>query len=134
MGLARITVDADGTVVQTGECVERLEELIGGLESGLAFASVIAQDWDANSAWQILNALTHNLVRDFQVKAGIATPKKNSRKRTTRWLFRSIRTLRFEWFHLPGRLARPQGSRELRIAAPTAVRCRFQKVIENLAA
>jgi hypothetical protein len=110
------------------------EHTIGELKSGLAFASVIAQDWDANSAWQILNALTHNLVRDFQVKAGIATPKKNSRKRTTRWLFRSIRTLRFEWFHLPGRLVRPQGSRELRIAAPAAVRCRFQKVIENLAA
>lgn len=109
------------------------EHTIGELKSGLAFASVIAQDWDANSAWQILNALTHNLVRDFQVQAGIATPKKNSRKRTTRWLFRSIRTLRFEWVHLPGRLARPQGSRELRIAAPPAVQARIQKAAEAIA-
>jgi hypothetical protein len=110
------------------------EHTIGELKSGLAFASVIAQDWDANCAWQILNALTHNLVRDFQVQAGIATPKKNSRKRTTRSLFRSIRTVRFEWLHLPGRLVRPQGRSELRIAAPPAVQARIQKAIEAIAA
>ncbi len=92
------------------------------------------RDWDANCAWQILNALTHNLVRDFQVRAGIAAPKKNSRKRTTRWLFRSSRTLRFEWIQLPGRLACPQGRREMRIAGPTAVRRRIQKAVDTLAA
>ena len=97
-------------------------------------ASVIAQDWDTNSAWQLLNALTHNLVRDFQVQAGIAKPKKNSRKRTTRCVFRSIRTLRFEWIHLPGRLVRPQGRSELRVATSPATRRRFQKAIETLAA
>jgi hypothetical protein len=110
------------------------EHTLGELKSGLAFASIVAQDWDANCAWQILNALTHNLIRDFQVHAGIATPKKNSRKRTTRRLFRSIRTLRFEWIHLPGRLARPQGRTELRIAAPASVRLRVHNAIESLAA
>lgn len=110
------------------------EHTLGELKSGLAFASVIAQDWDANSAWQLLNALTHNLVRDFQVQAGIAKPKKNSRKRTTRCVFRSIRTLRFQWIHLPGRLVRPQGRSELRVAASTATRRRFQRAIETLAA
>jgi hypothetical protein len=110
------------------------EHTIGELKSGLAFASVIAQDWDANCAWQILNALTHNFVRDFQVQAGIATPKKNSRKRTTRSLFRSIRTLRFEWIHLPGRIARPSGRSELRIAAPPSVRSRIREAIDTLAA
>ena len=110
------------------------EHTIGELKSGLAFASVIAQDWDANCAWQILNALTHNLARDFQVQAGIATPKKNSRKRTTRRRFRSIRTLRFEWIHLPGRIARPQGRNQLRIAAPPAVRERIARTLDRLAA
>ena len=51
------------------------ENTLGELKNGLAFGSVVTQDWDANSAWQILNALTHNLVRDFQLHAGIATAK-----------------------------------------------------------
>ena len=77
----------------------------------------MTEDWDANRTWQIVNALTHNLVRDFQLHTGIATKKKNSRKRTARLLFRKMRTLRFEWIHLPARIARPQGRAELRIAA-----------------
>ena len=110
------------------------EHTIGELKSGLAFASVIAQDWDANSAWQILNGLTHNLLHDFQVVAGIATPKKNTRKRTTRLRFRSIRSLRFEWIGLPARLVRPQGRSELRIAAPSRVRQRITEARRKLAA
>jgi len=110
------------------------EHTIGELKSGLAFASVVSQDWDANSAWQILNGLTHNLLHDFQVQAGIATPKKNSRKRTTRARFRSIRSLRFEWIGLPGRLVRPQGRSEIRIAAPTHVRKRIRDAVDRLAA
>ena len=110
------------------------EHTIGELKSGLAFASVIAQDWDANSAWQILNGLTHNLLHDFQVATGIATPKKNSRKRTTRVRFRSIRSLRFEWIGLPARLVRPQGRSELRIAAPSHVRARIVEANRRIAA
>lgn len=109
------------------------EHTIGELKSGLAFASVVAQDWDANCAWQILNALTHNLVRDFQVRAGIATPKPNTRKRTTRRRFRSMRTMRFEWIHLPGRIARPGGRTELRIAAPDPARERLRRAARRLA-
>jgi hypothetical protein len=110
------------------------EHTLGELKYGLAFASVVAQDWNANSAWQILNALTHNLMRDFQQRAGIATPKKNSRKRTTRLLFRQMRTLRFEWIHLPARIARPQGRAQLRIAAEPSTRERLDRALESLAA
>ncbi|MCP4965670.1 MAG: IS1380 family transposase [bacterium] len=110
------------------------ENTLGELKNGLAFASVVTQDWDANSAWQIFNALTHNLVRDFQLHAGIATKKKNTRKRTPRLLFRKMRTLRFEWIHLPARIARPQGRAELRIAAEPSTRKRFNRALEQLAA
>jgi hypothetical protein len=110
------------------------ENTLGELKDGLAFASIVTQDWDANSAWQIFNALTHNLVRDFQLQAGIATPKANTRKRTTRLLFRKIRTLRFEWLQLPARLVRPQGRTELRIAADPATRQRVDRAIQKLAA
>jgi len=110
------------------------EHTLGELKDGLALASVVAHDWDANSAWQILNALTHNLVRDFQLHAGIATPKKNGRKRTTRLLFRHMRTLRFRWIHLPARIARPQGRPELRIPAEAGTRQRLQAALSRLAA
>jgi hypothetical protein len=110
------------------------EHTLGELKDGLAFASVVTQDWDANSAWQILNALTHNLVRDFQLRTGIATPKKNGRKRTSRLLFRRMRTVRFAWIHLPARLARPQGRPELRIAAEPHTRQRLERAVARLAA
>jgi hypothetical protein len=110
------------------------ENTLGELKSGLAFASVVAQDWDANSAWQIFNALTHNLVRDFQLHAGIATVKPNTRKRTARLRFRKMRTLRFQWIHLPARIAQPQGRRELRIAAEPGTRQRLDQALAKLAA
>lgn len=110
------------------------EHTLGELKDGLAFASVVSQDWDANCGWQLLNALTHNLVRDFALHAGIATPKKNGRKRTTRLRFPRFRTLRFEWLHLPARLVRPQGRAELRIAAPEPLRRRLGAAAERLAA
>lgn len=110
------------------------ENTLGELKDGLALASVVTQDWDANSAWQILNALAHNLVRDFQLHAGIATTKKNTRKRTTRLRFHKMRTLRFEWIHLPARIARPQGRPELRIAAEPRTRKRIDRALSKLAA
>lgn len=110
------------------------ENTLGELKDGLAFASVVTQDWDANSAWQILNALTHNLVRDFQLQTGISTPKANGRKRTTRSRFAKMRTMRFEWIHLPARIVRPQGRSELRIAAEPNTRARFDRAIARLAA
>jgi hypothetical protein len=110
------------------------ENTLGELKSGLAFASVVTQDWDANSAWQILNALTHNLVRDFQLHAGIATEKKNTRKRTARRLFRTMRTLRFEWIYLPARVTRSTGRAQLRIAAEPKTRQRIDRAMQQLAA
>lgn len=107
---------------------------MGELKRNFAFGSVVTNDWDANSTWQLLSALTHNLVQDFQLKAGLATPRKNSRKRTYRYRFLSLRTLRFLLIHLPGRIARPQGRPELRIAAAPSTRERIQGVLDSIAA
>lgn len=92
------------------------EKTLGELKQHLAFGKIPTQDWDANSAWQLLSALTHNLVRDFQATIG-ADERPNSRKRTCRLRFRSLSTLRFEFLQLPGRLIRPAGTAMLRIAA-----------------
>jgi hypothetical protein len=110
------------------------EKTLGELKQNFAFGSIVTNDWDANCTWQLLSALTHNLVRDFQMKSGLATPRKNTRKRTYRYSFRSMRTLRFLLIHIPGRIARPHGRNELRIAAAPSTRKRIQSVIDAIAA
>ena len=92
------------------------EKTLGELKQHLAFATIPTEDWDANSSWQLLSGLTHNLVRDFQATLGVEE-RPNGRKRTARLRFPSLRTLRFELIQLPGRIARPGGRQTLRIAA-----------------
>ena len=109
------------------------EKTLGELKQHLAFATIPTQDWDANSTWQLLSALTHNLVRDFQATLGV-DERPNGRKRTTRFRFPSLRTMRFELLQLPGRIARPAGRQCLRIAASEQSQQRIQSALESLAA
>lgn len=109
------------------------EKTLGELKQHLAFGTVATQDWDANSAWQILSALTHNLLRHFQIRTG-AVQRPNTRKRTCRYRLLSLRTLRFTLFHLPGRIARPAGRTVLRIAASATSRQRIREIEAALAA
>jgi len=110
------------------------EKTLGELKQSVAFATVPTNDWDANSTWQLLSALTHNLVRDFQVKAGIAVPKRNGRKRTARFVFKSLRTLRFTLLTIPGRICRPGGRQELRLVATSPTRRKIRRLEQRLAA
>ncbi len=110
------------------------EKTLGELKQHFAFGSVVTNDWDANCTWQLLSALTHNLVRDFQLKTGLATPRRNTRKRTYRYSFLTMRTLRFLLIHVPGRIARPSGRSELRIAAAPSARERIRGVVDAIAA
>lgn len=110
------------------------EKTLGELKQNVAFATVPTNDWDANSTWQLLSALTHNLVRDFQVKTGIATPKKNGRKRTARFVFQSIRTFRFTLLTIPGRICRPGGRQKLRLVATNLTRRKIRRLEQRLAA
>ncbi|MCG8589026.1 MAG: transposase [Proteobacteria bacterium] len=110
------------------------EKTLGELKQNVAFASVPTNDWDANSTWQLLSALTHNLARDFQVKAGLAAPRKNGRKRTARFVFPSLRTLRFTLLAIPGRVCRPGGRQELRIVAANPIRHKIRYLEQQLAA
>lgn len=110
------------------------EKTLAELKQNVAFGSVVTDDWDANSAWQLLSALTHNLMRDFQLTTGLATPRRNGRKRTYRYRFMSMRTLRFLTIHLPARIARPAGRPELRIAAAPTARRRLEQIQQAIAA
>jgi len=110
------------------------EKTLGELKQNVAFATVPTNDWDANSTWQLFSALTHNLARDFQVKVGIVSPRTNGRKRTARFAFQSLRTLRFTLLTIPGRICRPGGRHELRLVATNPLRRKIRRVEERLAA
>ena len=55
--------------------------------------AIRAKSYAANSAWQQLNVLAHNLCRSFQLDT-IAETKGISRKRTCTHLLNTIRTIR----------------------------------------
>ena len=109
------------------------EKTLGELKQHLAFAAIPTHDWDANSNWQLLSALTHNWVRDFQATLGLEE-RPNGRKRTARLRFPSLRTLRFELLQLPGRIARPGGRVSLRVAASERSRLQIRAAEKALAA
>jgi len=91
------------------------EKAIGELKSGLAFGTIPTRHYGANSAWQQLVALAHNLITNFQIETG-APPRRRSAKHTALQVLKSIQTLRFELFHRAGRLVRPDGVSILRMA------------------
>lgn len=107
------------------------EKTLGELKQHLAFDTIPTRDWDANSTWQLISALTHNVVRQFQIET-TAPARHNTRKRTYRWVLESLRTLRYELFNIPAKIARPGGRTELRLAASPSTQDRFEKILEAL--
>ena len=103
------------------------EKTIGELKQQLAFDAIPTQDWLANSVWLQISALTHNLVRSFQLAVG-APRRLNSWKRTYRYVFESLQTLRFTLIHQPARIVRPAGRPELRFAVSAVTRRRIEQI------
>jgi hypothetical protein len=90
------------------------EKTIGELKSGLAFDCIPTDQYLANSVWQQLVVMAHNLVTNFQIDSG-ARKCVRSKKRTTIYTFKNVRTLRFELINRAGQIARPAGVTILRI-------------------
>jgi hypothetical protein len=107
------------------------EKTLCELKQHLAFDTIPTNDWDANSTWQLICALTHNVVRRFQVTMG-ARQRANGRKRTYRWVLESLRTLRYEFFNLPAKLATPGGRAQLRLAVPPDTQRRIETLLAGL--
>ena len=107
------------------------EKTLAELKQHLAFDTIPTQDWDANSAWLLISALTHNVARRFQLATG-ACERPNSPKRTYRWVLESLRTLRYELLNVPAKIATPEGRPELRLAAPPATQRRITQALERL--
>jgi hypothetical protein len=112
------------------------EKTLAELKSQLAFEAIPTNDRYANAAWQLLSALTLNLVRGFQIDTGAAR-RPRTLKRTFAYVLQSLSTLRFELIHQPVRLARPSGRAQLRFAASPRAQVqirRCERAIQRLAA
>jgi hypothetical protein len=107
------------------------EKTLGELKQHLAFDTIPTQDWDANSTWLLISALTHNVVRQFQLATG-APARRNGAKRTYRWVLESLRTLRYELLNVPAKIAKPEGRSELRIAAAPETQRRIIQILAAL--
>ena len=107
------------------------EKVIGQLKSGLAFDTVPTNHYGANSAWQQLVAMAHNLLVNFQIETG-ACRKTRSFKRTTLFELKNVQTLRFEVFNRAGRLVRPNGRTILRLGKNGFARSTFLRLAQGL--
>jgi hypothetical protein len=108
------------------------EKTIGQLKGGLAFHNVPTNAYAANSAWQQLVALAHNLLTNFQIDTG-AHERTRTRKHTVLHLLQTVQTLRFEVFHRAAILLRPNGVTQLRLADNPATRQRFRRIEQAMA-
>ncbi len=108
------------------------EKTIGQLKGGLAFHTVPTMAYAANSAWQQLVVLTHNLLTNFQIETG-AEQRRRTRKHTALPLLQTIQTLRFTLFHRAAALVRPTGIITLRLTDNRATRTLYTRIENALA-
>lgn len=109
------------------------EKTIAELKGEFALDVVPTRQYGANSAWQQISVLAHNLMKSFQLDT-MAPPKARSCKRTASYLLRNARTLRFELIARAGRLCRPGGRQVLRLPVGRATQTLYESIIERLAA
>jgi hypothetical protein len=109
------------------------EKALAELKTGLAFDSIPSMNYAANSAWQILVVLAHNLITNFQI-ATRATRRRRTPKATAIFDLKSIRSLRYELFNRAGILQRPNGRATLTLSKNLPTRRLFETIADKLAA
>jgi len=109
------------------------EKTIAELKGEFALDVVPTRHYGANSAWQQLSILAHNLALSFQLDT-IAVPRRRSRKRTYAYVLRSMRTLRFLLIARAGRLTRIGGRNVLRLSQNPATEALYARIEHALAA
>lgn len=107
------------------------EKTLAELKDGLAFDTVPTNHYGANRAWQQLSVMALNLLRRFQVESG-AEKRIRSRKRTYLHVFESIKSARFQWLNVAGRLVMTDGRRRLRLTDVAPIRRRYESLEDGL--
>lgn len=101
------------------------EKTLAELKGGFAFDTVPTNHYGANSAWQQLSVLAMNLLRRFSMQT-TAAARPHTRKRTFLYMLESIKTARFTWLNVAGRLVLTNGVRTLRLSDTPAVHNRYE--------
>src|SRR5262245_5775094 len=109
------------------------EKTLAELKGEFALDVVPTNHYGANSAWQQLSILAHNVARSFQLDT-VPLAKPRSRKRTYAYLLRNLRTLRFLFIARAGRLTRIGGRNVLRLSHNPATKHLYDKLSAALAA
>jgi len=107
------------------------EKVLAELKHGDAFDTVPSRSFAANSTWQILSTLAHNLMVSFQLAVG-APRRRRSLKRTALYVLKSIHTLRYEVLGRAGIVQYPQGRATLTLSDNLPTRGLFQRMVARL--
>ena len=107
------------------------EKTFAELKGEWALDVVPTHHYGANSAWQQISILGHNLLRNFQLQT-LATQKRRSRKRTFRFFLQSLKTIRFKLIHQPARIVNPQGYSVLRFSVAQPVQQLIEMIDQKL--
>lgn len=107
------------------------EKTLAELKGEFALDVVPTNHYGANSAWQQLSILGHNLLRSFQLHA-LARPKPRTRKRTYAYVLQSMRTLRFLLINRAGRLSRVNNRQVLRLSENSATQTLYTQISHAL--
>lgn len=107
------------------------EKTFAELKGQWALDVVPTRHYGANSAWQQISVLGHNLLRNFQLQT-LAIEKPRSRKRTYGFLLHSLKTIRFKLIHQPARIVKPQGYSVLRFSVAPPVQKLIQSIEDKL--
>jgi hypothetical protein len=110
------------------------EKTFAELKGEFALDVVPTNHYGANSAWQQLAVLAHNLLRGFQLHTAVATGKPRSPKRTYAFRIASMKTLRFLLVNRAARFARIAGRNVLRFSHNPATELLYRQIAQHMIA
>jgi hypothetical protein len=113
-----------------GRCA--MEHQISEIKGEFGFDAVPTNHYQANTAQQHISAFAYNIVRNFQIDSQLVEKRRKTRKRTNILRFESLKTLRFEWIAIAGRILKLSFGRTLRISNNLAVSKKYQQMLTAL--
>jgi hypothetical protein len=113
-----------GKVIRLHEGRGSQEKVFGEMKSQVQLGYIPCRKWQANQTWMLCALLTHNLGRELQMEHQ-AQPKALGMKRTARWVFEELGTLRRTVLQRAGKLSRPKGKWTLTLPDIPALKAAF---------
>jgi hypothetical protein len=111
-----------------------MEHQIAEIKGEFGFDVIPTRHYQGNSAHQLISTLAYNLVRNFQIDSGLASPRDRTTSRTNLFEFDSLKTLRFEWIAAAGRMVNASGTKVLRLCQNIRREALFNRITSHLAA